>query len=83
MITCNVLTGDPPVNFKWLKDNRTLDVQTLDIQHSSVADLASALIFRNIGEPHAGHYTCIASNLVGEDAFTSEMVVKVKSNLRL
>lgn len=84
MVTCNVLTGDAPIAFRWYKDNQTLDNFVLDVQRNEVPDMGSSLVFRTVGQKHAGNYTCVASNKVGEDKHTAAMVVKGESrNMQL
>ncbi|RWS03186.1 cell adhesion molecule-like protein, partial [Dinothrombium tinctorium] len=83
MITCNVLTGDAPIVFHWYKDNKTLDSFELDVQKTEVTDMGSTLVFRSISKKHAGNYTCVASNKIGEDRLTATMIVKVPPKWRI
>ncbi|XP_074602199.1 cell adhesion molecule Dscam1-like isoform X2 [Brevipalpus obovatus] len=77
MIPCNVVTGDPPISIEWVKDNQSLNVASLDILIQDTSDVGSSLVFHDVKQKHAGNYTCIARNRVGQDSFTAPMVVKV------
>ncbi|XP_015784401.1 Down syndrome cell adhesion molecule [Tetranychus urticae] len=78
IITCNVLTGDPPISVDWLKDNLTISNDNLDdVQITELTDLGSSLVFRDVKQKHAGSYTCLATNQVGQDSYTAQMIVKV------
>jgi len=78
IVTCSVLEGDPPIKVDWLKDGHKLDTAFLNIHRNEMGDLGSSLVFRNIGQNHAGNYTCVAKNEVGQDMYSSDMVVKRK-----
>lgn len=74
--TCSVLTGDPPIHVEWFKDSLPLDLGSLNVHRNEMGDLGSSLVFRSVGQSHAGNYTCLARNRVGEDTFTAPMVVR-------
>lgn len=74
--TCSILTGDSPIHVEWHKDGQLLDLASLNIHRNEMGDLGSSLVFRSVGPSHAGNYTCIAHNRVGEDRFTAPMVVR-------
>ena len=74
--TCSILTGDSPIHVEWHKDGQLLDLASLNIHRNEMGDLGSSLVFRSVGPAHAGNYTCIAHNRVGEDRFTAPMVVR-------
>lgn len=79
--TCSILTGDPPIHVDWFKDSQPLDLGTLNVHRNEMGDLGSSLVFRSVGQSHAGNYTCLARNRVGEDSYTAPMIVKSKSVL--
>lgn len=81
--TCSILTGDPPIHVDWFKDSLPLDLGTLNVHRNEMGDLGSSLVFRSVGQSHAGNYTCTARNRVGEDTYTAPMIVKSKLNLLL
>lgn len=74
--TCSILTGDSPIHVEWHKDGQLLDLASLNIHRNEMGDLGSSLVFRSVGPSHAGNYTCIAHNRVGEDRFTAPMIVR-------
>lgn len=78
IVTCSVLTGDPPITIRWLKDGMTLNKKMLNIEESSMGHLGSALVFNSVGRSHNGNYTCLAENLAGESNFTATMLVNGK-----
>lgn len=81
--TCSILTGDPPIHVDWFKDSQPLDLGTLNVHRNEMGDLGSSLVFRSVGQSHAGNYTCMARNRVGEDSYTAPMIVKSKCVLFL
>ncbi|GFY37812.1 down syndrome cell adhesion molecule-like protein [Trichonephila inaurata madagascariensis] len=78
IVTCSVLTGDPPITIRWLKDGMTLNKKMLNIDESSMGHLGSALVFNSVGRSHNGNYTCMAENAAGESNFTATMLVNGK-----
>lgn len=50
--------------------------QTIRIHH--LADYSSTLLFESVKPGDRGNYTCIASNNVGQDVHTAEMVIHGK-----
>ena len=75
IITCSILTGDPPISIRWLKDGMTLNKKMLNIEESSMGHLGSSLIFNSVGRSHNGNYTCLAENKAGETNFSAPMQV--------
>ncbi|XP_067138856.1 cell adhesion molecule Dscam1-like [Centruroides vittatus] len=75
--TCNVLTGDPPITIRWLKDEFPLNRESLNVEESSLRDFGSSLVFNSVGRSHNGNYTCVASNEAGTTNYTAAMVVNV------
>lgn len=74
-LTCNS-SGSPPPKLAWTRgieaipvdDNYQIGEQTLTIRNVQYAD--------------ANEYTCTATNQAGQDAATTELVVKGASHLR-
>lgn len=53
-----------------------MDAASLNVHRNEMGDLGSSLVFRNIGHAHAGNYSCVARNRVGQDMVSAEMAVK-------
>ena len=90
IITCNVLTGDPPIRIDWLHTPHNSNTAKLiifnnvngkllsnnNLERSDISEVGSSLVFRQVDTSHRGHYTCKASNEAGEDQYTALMTVK-------
>jgi len=57
---CNVVSGDLPIDIKWLKDYQVIP-SILNITEMRVKFL-SYLIFEELVREHSGTYICSASN---------------------
>ncbi|KAH6928079.1 hypothetical protein HPB50_011606 [Hyalomma asiaticum] len=72
--TCTVVTNAAPVTFAWSKDGARLqETNGLSIQDSK---LVSLLIIQRTETSSRGNYTCKASNLMGIDEHTAELLVE-------
>lgn len=86
IVTCNVLTGDPPIRIDWLHNNRTIRFESINgrflnnhsLERSDISEVGSSLVFRQVQASHRGLYTCRASNAAGEDQYSAMMTVKCK-----
>ena len=75
-ISCQILEGDLPIDFTWLKNNQSINENDLfDIQIRRLDEYSSSLIIDQINSSHNGDYTCIASNLAGSDNVTVPLTV--------
>ncbi|XP_052752731.1 cell adhesion molecule Dscam2-like isoform X2 [Galleria mellonella] len=74
-ITCNIISGDPPIYFSWLKDGKKIPA-SLKITERS-AELFSVLIIKRVSLEHCGKYTCIATNHVGKVNKTTDLYINV------
>ncbi|RVE53919.1 hypothetical protein evm_001322, partial [Chilo suppressalis] len=74
-ITCNIISGDPPLYFSWLKDGKKIPA-SLKITERS-AELFSVLIIKRVSLEHCGKYTCIATNHVGKVNKTADLFINV------
>ncbi|XP_060807714.1 cell adhesion molecule Dscam2 [Amyelois transitella] len=74
-ITCNIISGDPPIYFSWLKDGKKIPA-SLKITERS-AELFSVLIIKRVSLEHCGKYTCIATNHVGKVNQTANLYINV------
>lgn len=79
MLTCNVLEGDPPFTFKWLKDGKPINHLTSNnINISSLNEYSSTLFISELTFMDSGNYTCFISNDVAFANHTVNMLVKGK-----
>lgn len=73
-ISCQILEGDLPITFKWLRNGKPLPLgggtQTRRIDEFSVS-----LVIEKVNSRHSGNYTCVASNVAGEESFTVPLTV--------
>ncbi|XP_048487145.1 Down syndrome cell adhesion molecule-like protein Dscam2 [Plutella xylostella] len=74
-ITCNIVSGDPPIYFSWLKDGKKIPANLKVTERS--ADLFSVLIIKRVSLEHCGQYTCVATNHVGKVNQSSELYINV------
>ncbi|XP_050676215.1 cell adhesion molecule Dscam2-like [Leptidea sinapis] len=74
-ITCNIISGDPPIFFSWLKDGMKIPASLKVTERSS--ELFSVLIIKRVALEHCGKYTCIATNHVGKVNQTTDLYINV------
>ncbi|XP_053620359.1 cell adhesion molecule Dscam2-like [Plodia interpunctella] len=74
-ITCNIISGDPPIYFSWLKDGKKIPANLKITERS--AELFSVLIIKRVSLEHCGKYTCIATNHVGKVNQTANLYINV------
>ncbi|XP_064074670.1 cell adhesion molecule Dscam2-like [Vanessa tameamea] len=74
-ITCNIISGDPPIFFSWLKDGTKIPASLKITERSS--ELFSVLIIKRVSLEHCGRYTCIATNHVGKVNQTTDLYINV------
>ncbi|XP_038217931.1 Down syndrome cell adhesion molecule-like protein Dscam2 [Zerene cesonia] len=74
-ITCNIISGDPPIFFSWLKDGMKIPPSLKITERSS--ELFSVLIIKRVSLEHCGRYTCIATNHVGKVNQTTDLYINV------
>ncbi|XP_076306893.1 cell adhesion molecule Dscam1-like isoform X4 [Tachypleus tridentatus] len=71
---CTLKTGNPPVSFYWLKDEKKLSHDITGVEIRNYEDF-SMLVIDKVQLLHAGNYTCVVSNGLGKDTFTAKLVV--------
>ncbi|GFT23978.1 titin, partial [Nephila pilipes] len=74
-VTCIGATKTKPINFNWLKDNHEISTSEENIRISTVNEV-SVLIIDPVTPENSGNYTCSATNLMGNDKFTTSLKVK-------
>lgn len=72
-ITCMLAKGDPPVSFRWTKDNEPLPMW---IGAKVVnQEFSSLLSIYGTQQSHSGMYSCIASNDVASSVHSTRLDV--------
>ncbi|KAL3180813.1 hypothetical protein MRX96_037234 [Rhipicephalus microplus] len=72
--TCTIVTNAAPVTFTWSKDGARLqETNGLSIQETK---LVSLLVIQRTETSSRGNYTCRASNVMGADQHTAELIVE-------
>lgn len=62
-VQCSVL-GDFPIDIVWLLNGKPIDKES--VSTSKLGKRLSVLNIDAVSGPHAGNYTCTASNLAGQ-----------------
>ena len=77
-LTCSVIDGDPPFQFRWFKDGK--EVQQGQNRFFRTQDdlLISVLIIQKLGPSDNGNYTCRVSNAAGSDEHSESLLLKGK-----
>lgn len=73
-ITCTVTEGDLPIDIKW-QLNEIYHQDFPEVTTTRVGKRISMLAIESVSYAHAGNYTCIANNSVGEAVYTTELQV--------
>lgn len=76
-VTCIVLSGDPPITLRWLKDGHPIMEEELDASILYAGNgFVSTLTINSLAHKHNGNYSCEATNDVGTGYVSSRLVVK-------
>ncbi|XP_053206042.1 cell adhesion molecule Dscam2-like isoform X2 [Panonychus citri] len=80
LVYCLAETGTQPIRYQWLRNNQPID-ETNSLENGIkqiVEPITNAfgLIIQSVEAKHSGNYTCSASNLFGDDKFTSPLIIK-------
>ncbi|GFY47204.1 hemicentin-1 [Trichonephila inaurata madagascariensis] len=70
-LSCAVMSGTPPLNFKWYRNQKLLQTENIKSSNKKVSFLTIDPIVENSG----GNYSCIVSNSKGQDHFSAVLVV--------
>ncbi|XP_022257357.1 titin-like [Limulus polyphemus] len=72
-MVCNLNKGSVPVSFSWTKDGQTIqDGERIEI--GSWNDVSSYVMIHSVSPEDIGNYTCSATNRIGTDSFTANLV---------
>uniref|UniRef100_T1JES4 Ig-like domain-containing protein n=1 Tax=Strigamia maritima TaxID=126957 RepID=T1JES4_STRMM len=74
-ITCAVSQGDPPLNFRWLKDDRPITSSSTDVLTQQYDKYANSLSIESVSSVHTGNYTCVVSNRAVTVSHTAQLLV--------
>lgn len=76
-VTCIVLSGDPPITLRWLKDGHPIMEEELDASILYAGNgFVSTLTINSLAYKHNGNYSCEATNDVGSGSVSSRLIVK-------
>lgn len=73
-ISCQILEGDIPITFKWLRNQKPLPIGG-GAQTRRIDEFSASLVIEKVSSKHSGNYTCVASNVAGEESFTVPLTV--------
>ena len=68
-------TGDLPISFEWMHNNKTIDVFSYGISVSKLGKRISAMTIESINAEHAGNYTCKATNQAASEYYSAHLIV--------
>ncbi|PRD30311.1 UNVERIFIED_CONTAM: Dscam2 [Trichonephila clavipes] len=80
-VTCAIRSGDRPIEFQWLKDDKEI-LESSNIRIQSSGDY-SVLLIQSVVPESSGNYTCIVKNVYGNDRYTATLTVSGTSSLVL
>lgn len=73
-VQCIISKGDNPVNISWYLNQKPVkNVHGVVVTQSR---RVGSLTIEFVQADHSGHYTCIASNLAGNDSYSAILNVK-------
>lgn len=72
-LTCNVAVGDTPLEIIWFRNEKRLPLSPTISEETGT--YSSTLSFKPLSEDHGGTYKCSASNAVGSDSASVDVVV--------
>lgn len=73
-VACYVSKGDTPLNIKWMLNGKTIK-NVFGISTIPIGDRTNLLTISSVQPEHVGHYTCTASNTVGNILYSAELLV--------
>ncbi|XP_063908088.1 cell adhesion molecule Dscam1 isoform X3 [Zophobas morio] len=77
-ITCQIMEGDLPITFRWERNGRAVSNNlALGTVIRRIDEFSSSLIIEQVTSAHTGNYTCIASNVAGDEKHIVPLTVNV------
>ncbi|GIY09920.1 down syndrome cell adhesion molecule-like protein Dscam2 [Caerostris darwini] len=79
-LTCSV-SGDPPLSITWTRDKQPLNLETeprFQVSQTASGDsrMKSVLRVTSVGRVDSALYTCLASNMYGQDDTNIQLIVQ-------
>ncbi|KAL3203347.1 hypothetical protein MRX96_041929 [Rhipicephalus microplus] len=75
VVSCIAIRGTQPVHFAWLKDGRPVEHGGGRAVAQQLSATLSTLTIPQVTAQDVGNYTCRASNAVGSDSYSAELLV--------
>lgn len=73
-LSCQILEGDLPITFKWLKNGQPLAVGG-GTTTRQIDEFSASLIIEQVNSAHTANYTCVSNNVAGSESFTVPLTV--------
>lgn len=80
-LSCQILEGDLPITFKWEKNGRSVAVGN-GMTTRRLDEFSNSLVIERVSSNHSGNYTCVASNVAGNERFTVPLTVNGNLHFR-
>lgn len=80
-LTCTIVSGDSPVTISWLKDGQLLSQPQAQARKILILkpDLDTSMLkFNSVKLEHAGNYTCVAKNPLGQQSYSAQLIVRAE-----
>lgn len=74
-ISCVAPTGDLPLLFEWLHNEKPIDIFSFGVSISKLGKRTSAMTIDSISGQHAGNYTCKATNEASSELYSALLIV--------
>ncbi|KAH7958038.1 hypothetical protein HPB51_027975 [Rhipicephalus microplus] len=75
VVSCIAIRGTQPVHFAWFKDGRPVDHNGGRTVAQQLSATLSTLTIPQVTAQDVGNYTCRASNAIGSDSYSAELLV--------
>ena len=82
-IYCNVAQGDQPLEIKWKKDGKLIELSNKIASVRTIDQFSVALVIENLSEAHNGNYTCLVANDAAVVSHTAELLVNIPPSWKI